>query len=491
MENNNPVLLSICIPTYNRSKTLDGNLKVLFEQSQNKGFPIELLVSDNCSSDDTEFVVKEYIRKGMPIYYIRNHTNLGPDGNFAQCYRKAVGKYILVIGDDDYLIDGMLVNLLDYLSKGDYGLVHLRTYYKSGESNEVFNNSELFLKNISYWITYITSNVVNSKYIKSYDFEKYFSSYMTVVPLYLEAATSHEENLLINDLIFEEGVETKSNGGYNFFEAFVKNYLKIWKEAVKSKKVSTGLYRWIKRDIFRSFLTTYIIDLLFLNRTGNFKTTSAWKILFSSYGTVPYAYYYVAKSILKKSVRATYNKVANLNSAARSWYLTRAIKQIGKNPNVEYPLYLTGVKSIQIGNSFTCYKRTRLEAVGAPNGMPKIIIGDKVCINWDCHIGAMVLVKIHDNVLIGSRVLITDHSHGDGTLKDLALPPSNRVLYSKGPVVIEDNVWIGDGVAILPNVTIGRNSIIGANSVISKDVPANSVVVGNPGRIVKKFNFED
>ena len=101
----------------------------------------------------------------------------------------------------------------------------------------------------------------------------------------------------------------------------------------------------------------------------------------------------------------------------------------------------------------------------------------------------MELIKIDSNVLIGSRVLITDHSHGNNEIADLLLPPSQRVLYSKGPVIIEENVWIGDGAAVLPNVTIGKNSIIGANTVITKDVPPNCIVVGNPARIVKTFSI--
>ena len=57
--------------------------------------------------------------------------------------------------------------------------------------------------------------------------------------------------------------------------------------------------------------------------------------------------------------------------------------------------------------------------------------------------------------------------------------PIDRKLFSKGPIVIEDNVWIGDGACILANVTIGCNSIIGANAVIKKDIPPYSTVVGN------------
>mgnify|MGYP002933344774 FL=1 len=98
--------------------------------------------------------------------------------------------------------------------------------------------------------------------------------------------------------------------------------------------------------------------------------------------------------------------------------------------------------------------------------------------NYRCHIGAVNKIVIGNNVLMGSQVLIIDHAHGEGNV-DMFQAPIDRKLFSKGPIVIEDNVWIGDGVCILANVTIGCNSIIGANAVITKDIPPYSTVVGN------------
>ena len=97
-------ILSICIPTYKRANILEGALKAIDKAIQliDKE-KIELVVSDNCSPDNTFQVVQEYIDKGLPIKYIRNTENIGADDNILQCFRLAKSKYVWVIGDDDYI----------------------------------------------------------------------------------------------------------------------------------------------------------------------------------------------------------------------------------------------------------------------------------------------------------------------------------------------------------------------------------------------------
>lgn len=116
---------------------------------------------------------------------------------------------------------------------------------------------------------------------------------------------------------------------------------------------------------------------------------------------------------------------------------------------------------------------------------PEIIIGDGCAFGSANHITAINRIEIGNHVLTGKNVLITDNSHGTTERDQLDIPPRLRALHSKGPVVIEDNVWIGDKASILPGVHIGKGSIVGANTVVSKDVPAYSLVVGNPARIIK------
>ena len=65
------------------------------------------------------------------------------------------------------------------------------------------------------------------------------------------------------------------------------------------------------------------------------------------------------------------------------------------------------------------------------------------------------------------------------------MAPNSRPLYSKGPVIIDDNVWIGEGAMIMPGVHVGNGAIIAANSVVTKDIPAYSVAAGIPAKIIK------
>lgn len=111
----------------------------------------------------------------------------------------------------------------------------------------------------------------------------------------------------------------------------------------------------------------------------------------------------------------------------------------------------------------------------------KLIIGD--CCNFGeyNHLTAFKSIKIGNGVLTGRWVTISDNSHGETSLEHLKIPPAKRLIYSKGEIIIEDNVWIGDKATILVGVKIGENSVV------TKDIPPYSVVVGNPVRIIKNI----
>src|SRR4051812_41815877 len=110
-------LLTIAIPTYNRANYLDINLNQLarnLRQLENAA-EVEIIVSDNASTDNTAQVVNKYIEQGIKINYHRNSTNTGFDGNFNQCISKATGKYFWLFGDDDLLFNNSLTKVIRIL----------------------------------------------------------------------------------------------------------------------------------------------------------------------------------------------------------------------------------------------------------------------------------------------------------------------------------------------------------------------------------------
>jgi maltose O-acetyltransferase len=110
-----------------------------------------------------------------------------------------------------------------------------------------------------------------------------------------------------------------------------------------------------------------------------------------------------------------------------------------------------------------------------------ISIGDGTFINFNFTALDVAPITIGRDCLFGPNVQLLTPTH------PLEPQPRRDKLEAAKPIVIEDNVWLGGAVTVLPGVRIGENSVIGAGSVVTKDVPANSVAVGNPARVIRSI----
>lgn len=153
-----------------------------------------------------------------------------------------------------------------------------------------------------------------------------------------------------------------------------------------------------------------------------------------------------------------YNNLHPLDREARRAAIGDLLGSVGENCVVEQPLFCT------YGYNTT--------------------VGDNFFLNVNCKLMDSGKITIGNNVFIAPNVCIITEEHAMNVEQRLA------GLEYTHPVQIEDNVWICAGALLLPGVTIGRNSVIGAGSVVTKDIPPNSLAVGNPCKVIRTIHDE-
>ncbi len=171
-------------------------------------------------------------------------------------------------------------------------------------------------------------------------------------------------------------------------------------------------------------------------------------------------------------------------------YVSRIIApqldHLGEFPKIYGPQYLLlfGEK-IRIGNCLhmACDsdRKVRIQTWSHKGASASITIGNYCLISPGVRIMAERSITIGDSCMFGAGAYIADSDwHG--------LYNRTRPFRCSEPVVLKDNVWIGDGAKVCKGVTIGENSVVGAGAVVTKDVPDNVVVAGVPAKVVKKIN---
>lgn len=220
---------------------------------------------------------------------------------------------------------------------------------------------------------------------------------------------------------------------------------------------------------------------------------------------------YMDKTLGRHSIYALlkyeiFNLLAgNLSGGAgfllRKWFFPKFLGESGKNPIIGKHVTFRHPKKIRLGDCISIDEGSLLDASGTSK--EGIVIGNDVIVSRNCVIqGKTGSVKIDDRADIGCNVVISSVSGihiGKSTLiaancciggaryysKVKDKPMMDQGVYSKGPIVIGDDVWIGAGAIILDGVKLGHGCIVGAGSVVTKEVPEYAIVTGVPAKILK------
>lgn len=136
-----------------------------------------------------------------------------------------------------------------------------------------------------------------------------------------------------------------------------------------------------------------------------------------------------------------------------------------------------GDEGLELGDQVIINRNCLIQCKAGP-----LKIGARSIIGLNSSITSLAGVEIGEAVLVGASCNITPGAYPTG---DISKPMLDQGAYSKGPIVIGDDVWIGTAVSILGSVKIGSHSIIAAGAVVNKDVPAYAIVGGVPARILR------
>ena len=271
-------ILSIAIPTYNRSKFLRRNLDLLYAQKDDFQEQVEIIISDNNSTDDTFKIIEEFKTLALEFQYIKNQNNIGAELNILQCYSFAKGDFILVLGDDDALIPGTVKNILNLIQVNkSIGTIFLNSQdIEKQERNldkfsyKVFDNINDYLYHVSFYVTFISGNIISRKALEQIDIYSEVGSNLPQVPLILSALTlPNIVNIFVETKVL--AVQTENTGGYNLFEIFGKNFNSILVKCLKEEKSR----RIILSDLFIRFFPYWVLRL---KRTNQFEFSNREEI---------------------------------------------------------------------------------------------------------------------------------------------------------------------------------------------------------------------
>lgn len=306
-------LLTVAIPTYRRAEYLRVCLSHLLPQTSAYRDSVEVIVSNNCSPDDTGDVVAAFIAEGHDVRYVCNEENVGPDANILQCFNLARGKYLLVLGDDDIPLDGTIRTIVEAVSDKDYGCVYLRGYSfrhdhrrefpkkKKGNGALIEYGPKAFIHKTNIMLTFISGNVVNRQLVTTRkDFPWFAHTNLGHLAWILSAITNSRKNLYVNRLCL--AIKSENSGGYNFCRVFGVNLESIC-NYFEGAGVSSRMFTGIRLKVLGDFLPTSILKL---RKSAEFDRNESFSQLVGALRRYPLFWLGVAPALFMPSIAAKY-----------------------------------------------------------------------------------------------------------------------------------------------------------------------------------------
>lgn len=449
MKNDQP-LLSICIPTFNRGDLLRNTLESIAAQAEflNSNL-VEIVISDNGSTDETERIATDFANEhpGKVTYTRRSDSNSSL--NFHHALSTGRGHFLKLHNDNLMIKQGALQQILKVIQTtfDTRPLIFMPNGNGPGASAnngliELCDDLNQFVSKVSFFSTWIGAfGLWREDLPEATDFLDNYQTSLPQTNVLFKLITKGRPAVLLYDAYFQNQANVR--GRYNLTRIFGKNYLGILKSYLSSGHLDPAVYENEKKEVLLKHILPY-----YFNTSSTFDKTGFFEHL-SDYKDDNYFYQAIAPHLQllwrlsNPHNHLTLNKISRPSSLAK---VRAGRKSYG-------PLHL-----LDFGND-----------------AEQLIIGNFVSIAEDVRF-----------------ILGGNHSYegfSSFPFKHFYWDQSKPEAVTKGPIVVQDDVWIGYGTLVLSGVTIGQGAVIAAGSVITKDVPPYSIVGGNPARVIK-YRFE-
>jgi abequosyltransferase len=273
MNSINKKILTIAIPTYNRSDNLFHLLNQLYDEVGEYKDQITVIVSNNNSSDNTLNILNDFKIKWPELEISNQVKNIGPDLNFSYCYDLCNSKYFWLLGDDDLPTKGSIAIILALIKKNNCSIIYLNSSWKKN----IYDNNHISSQKINYtvitdkskfasivnvWMGYISGCIINKFIIenndKNFNSKKYTGTNLSQLSWVLSSLKFGNKFIVIKSKLI---LATRNNtGGYSAIDTFGINFPNILK---------SELYDFNK----------LLIDIILKKMLLNFYTSLTWKIV--------------------------------------------------------------------------------------------------------------------------------------------------------------------------------------------------------------------
>ena len=462
-------VLSICIPTFNRGPFLKQTLESIVAQPAFADtHDIEVLISDNCSDDSTQAVGQAFAAAYPDkIKYSRHPEPVFPDKNFEAALRMGSGTYLKLHNDNLTILDGSLAELVKVYSAvaAEKPVVFFTNGNMfAGNAIEVLNTFDEFVTRVSYFATWIGGfGMWRDEFYAMPDFGRNVQLKLVQTDVMFRLMGLGKRAIVLYGRYFA-GVSAGRKSGYNVAQVFGANYLTLLKPYLANGQLSQAVYETEKKALLLNHIIPYYFgDNDDFSRTGFFEHLQD----------------YLHDDYFYKAVEHLITDVPKRTAPAAA-------------PPPPPPEKSFEEQKADYWRALNPHNHTMLTMSAGPFDFNKVTVGRRSY----GELNIMAYGRDAERLTIGSFVSIAsevkfmlggNHPYDGFSTFPFRVKYLGETLESstKGPIVVEDDVWIGYQTLIMSGVTIGQGAIVAAGSVVTKSVAPYTIVGGNPARYIK------